>query len=120
MGKIVFEGLEFYAYHGVFEEEQKIGGYYTIDLELDLDFSRAATTDDIAGTVDYSKVYELLKLEMAKKSKLIEHVAGRIVSMLFVSFKQVDYVWLKLTKQKPPVDGNVNGVSVVLEKSRTE
>lgn len=120
MGKIVLEELEFYAYHGVFDEEQKIGGKYIVDLELDLDFSGAAATDLLEGTIDYSLVYNIVAIEMAKSSKLIEHVAGRIVTMLFVTFKQIEHVTIKLSKVKPPIDGNVKKVSVLINKSRIE
>jgi dihydroneopterin aldolase len=102
------------------EEEQTIGSKYLLDLEIDLDFSIASATDEIQGTIDYSRLYSLVAEEMAKSSKLIEHVAGRIVSMLFVSFKKIDSVKLKLTKVKPPIKGNVNQVSVEIEKSRIE
>jgi 7,8-dihydroneopterin aldolase/epimerase/oxygenase len=118
MGKIVFENLEFYAYHGLMQEEQKIGAKYLLSLEIELDFSIAIATDELAGTIDYSLVYDLVKTEMEKQSKLIEHVGGRIVSMLFVTFKQIEHITLKLTKLKPPISGNVNAVSVVIEKSR--
>lgn len=120
MGKIVLEALEFYSYHGVFEEEQKIGAKYLVDLELELDFSVAAATDKLEGTIDYSKIYDVVLLEMNKKSKLIEHVAGRVISMLFVSFKQIECVKIKLTKLKPPIKGAVHAVSVVMEKARLE
>lgn len=120
MGKIIFEALEFYSYHGLLEEEQKIGAQYNIDLELDLDFSAAAATDNIEGTIDYSKIYDVVLAEMNKKSKLIEHVAGRVIAMLFVTFKQIEYIKIKLTKLKPPINGGVNAVSVVIEKSRLE
>ncbi len=120
MGKIIFDGLEFYAHHGLYDQEQKIGGKYTIDLELQLDFSVASTTDNLDGTIDYTKIYNIVKAEMSKPSKLIEHVGGRIVSMLFVSFKQVEHVKLKLTKIKPPIQGDIPSVSILIEKARTE
>ena len=120
MTKILFEGLEFYAYHGLFKEEQKIGSKYVVDIELAVDFSAALATDRIEGTIDYALIYNVIKKEMEKSSKLIEHVAGRIVSMLFVTFKQIELVKLKLTKIKPPIAGNVNSVSVVIEKARLE
>ena len=118
MGKIILEDLEFYAYHGLFEEEQKIGANYLIDLELSLDFSIAAASDDLVGTVDYGAVYEVVEEEMKKSSKLIEHVAARIVTMLFVSFKKIEHVKIKLTKVKPPIKGDVKRVSVVIERGR--
>ena len=119
MGKILFEDLDFYAYHGLLDEEQKIGGKYLVNLELNLDFSEAAIADKLDGTIDYSLIYNAVKAEMDKKSHLIEHVAGRIVLMLFVSFKQIEYIKIRVTKVKPPIAGNVKSVSVEIERSRT-
>lgn len=120
MGKIIFENLEFYAYHGVFNEEQVIGGKYIVDLEIDTDFTEAAATDKLSGTIDYSMIYAVVEQEMNKKSKLIEHVAARIVTMLLASFKQIENIKIKLTKIKPPINGNVQKVAIVINKARIE
>ncbi len=118
MGKLQFEGLEFYAFHGVMSEEQNIGGKYSVDVEIELDFSEALISDDVAHSLDYSLVYLLLKKEMAIQSRLIEHVAGRIVSRLFAEFLQISYVKLRLTKLQPPLEGRVPAVAVLLEQKR--
>ena len=120
MGKILFEGLEFYAFHGVLPEEQVIGAKYILDVDIDVDFTLAASTDNIEGTVDYSAIYKVIDEEMQKRSKLIEHVADRIVKMLFVTFKKIQEIEVKVTKVKPPIEGNVAKVSIVLKKSRLE
>ncbi len=118
MGRILMEEIEFYAYHGVYDEEQKIGGKYLVDIELDFNFEKPSTSDDLADTINYSEVYEILKKEMSKPSRLIEHVAGRILNTLFQEFEILDYARIKLSKVKPPIEGQVKSVAVLSEKRR--
>jgi 7,8-dihydroneopterin aldolase/epimerase/oxygenase len=113
--KIHIEGMEFYAYHGLLEEETRIGGRFIVDLVIVTDFSLAAETDNIEGTVNYSQVYDLVAKEMQIPSKLIEHVAQRIQKSLLGSIKGIDKLIVKLTKIRPPVNGVMERVSVVLE-----
>ncbi len=114
MGQIILENMEFYAYHGHFPEEQIIGGRYSVDLTIETDLSRPAATDDLADTVDYCRVYELVNQEMQKPAKIIEHVAGRIIENLKCSFKQIQKVTVRISKLNPPVRGQMTRFSVVL------
>lgn len=120
MGKILLEKMEFYAYHGFFKEEQKIGGKYKVDLELETDFSLAAKTDDLNGTINYAEVYDLVKTEMEVSSKLIEHIAGRVLKVLFEQFKELDWAKVKIMKINPPMSAQIQSVAVVLEQKRNE
>lgn len=118
MGKILLEEIEFYAFHGVFDEEQKIGGKYLIDIELEIDLEDSIKTDNLSDTIDYAQVYQVLKDEMEIPSRLIEHVAGRILEALLHQFEKLNYTKIKLTKVKPPIAGQVKSVAVELEKRR--
>jgi dihydroneopterin aldolase len=120
MSKIVLEGLEFYAYHGCFTEEQKIGCNYIIDLELYTDINKASENDNLDETINYSEVYNTVKQEMLKPSKLIEHVAGRILNQLFSGFEKLDRATIKISKINPPVGGQIKSAGVVLEKWRNK
>ena len=116
MHKILLENLIFHAYHGVFEEEQTIGGKFEINIELDTDFSESMETDALEGTIDYSKVYDLIAQEMDKKSKLIEYLGKRIVDVLYTNFKEIKFIRLKISKLNPPVSGEIGRVSIVIEE----
>jgi dihydroneopterin aldolase len=120
MEKIILEGLEFYAYHGCFKEEQLIGGKYIVDLELSLDLSKAVISDNLEDTINYSEVYNITKLEMEKPSKLVEHIAGRIADRLFEAFSNLDGVVIKLSKMNPPVNGQMKSASVIIERRRKQ
>ncbi len=118
MGKILLEKMEFYAYHGHFKEEQKIGGKYLVDLELETNFDGAVQHDELDGTVNYAEVYELVKNEMEIKSKLIEHLAGRILKVLLREFKTIKWARVKVSKVNPPIGAQLEAVAVVLEQKR--
>jgi dihydroneopterin aldolase len=87
MHKIIVEGIKVFAYHGCLEEEAKIGTHYTVDVWMETDFSEAAKTDDLTKTIDYVTVYDIVKKQMAIRSKLIEQVGQRIVDELKSEFK---------------------------------
>lgn len=112
--KINVEGIKLYAYHGCLEQEAREGGHYIVDVMIDTDFSEAAKTDDLSKTIDYCEVYSIVEAEMAIRSKLIEQVAQRIIDKLKMQFKTLKSAEVKLTKLKPPINGNVDKVSVVV------
>jgi dihydroneopterin aldolase len=114
MHKIIVEGIKVFAYHGCLEEEAKIGTHYTVDVWMETDFSEAAKTDDLTKTIDYVTVYDIVKKQMAIRSKLIEQVGQRIVDELKSEFKTLHTLKVKVTKHNPPMNGNVEKVSIVI------
>ena len=114
MGIIKVEGIKIYAFHGCLSEETKIGGNYIVDVHLETDFEKAALTDDLSKTIDYVQVYEIVKSEMPIPSKLIEHVGQRIINKLKSEIISIEQVEVKVTKLNPPMNGNVEQVSIIV------
>jgi len=115
MHTISVEGIQVYAYHGCLEEEGKIGGNYLVDVHMETDFSEAAVTDDLSKTIDYVDVYNIVREEMAIRAKLIEHVGKRIIDRISKKFGTIKKCKVKIIKLNPPMNGNVDRVSVTLE-----
>jgi len=111
---ILLEGMKFYAYHGVLEQERIIGNHYTIDLEICLDLSKASQTDNLNDTVSYADIYAIVRDEMAIPSQLLEHVAGRIKRRIESSFPSIGGITIKLSKHNPPVGGEVEKATIVM------
>lgn len=116
LNKIAVEGIRLYAYHGCLEEEARIGGNYVVDVYIETDFMEAAQKDDLDKTVDYCVVYDIVKAEMAQRSKLIEQVALRIHENIGRTIPSVMKTRVRVTKLNPPMNGNVEKVFVEVEK----
>jgi dihydroneopterin aldolase len=115
MGIISLEGVEFYAFHGVFEEEQRIGNRFTIDIEVETDVSSAGKSDDLTDTVDYQRLYELIREVMDKPSALLEHVASSILESVRATYPHVHRVKVKVSKLNPPIGAICKRASLTLE-----
>ncbi len=116
MGVIEIEGMEFYAYHGHFAEEQIVGNRFMVDLSLFTDCTMAATSDELIDALNYQSVYLIVKEEMHIKSHLLEHVAERILKRLYADFEKIEKVKVKISKLNPPLGGLIEKVSVTLER----
>ena len=115
MATISLEGMEFFSYHGHFEEESVIGTKFIIDLFFETDTSGAEESDELDDTVNYQEVYLAIKEEMKQSSKLIEHVARRILNTLMEKYPEIESAKLKLKKINPPLGGLLDCVSVELK-----
>jgi 7,8-dihydroneopterin aldolase/epimerase/oxygenase len=118
MSQIFLEGLEFYAYHGCFREEQVIGTWFNVDVVLWGDFEKAALNDNLDATVNYLSVYRTLKAEMEIPTKLLETVVVRMLDKVLESYPLVDKIEVKLSKMNPPLGGKLKSVSVKMGKER--
>ena len=115
MSLISIEKMEFYSYHGCFVEERKIGTWFNVDLSMEVDTSKAEMSDNLDDTVNYQAVYQVVKREMMVSSKLLEHVARRILDAVKKEFPAVSYVWVKVKKMNPPLGGKMESVSVEMD-----
>lgn len=112
MHKIALNKMEFFAFHGCYKEEQIVGNYFTIDLMLEVDCSKAAESDKIEDTVSYLEVYQEVKREMMIPSKLLEHVCKRILDAIQSRFDGIQYIHIEMAKMNPPLGGKVFSSSV--------
>ena len=115
MGTIAIEGMEFHAFHGCFKEEQIIGNTFIVDVILEAETMASEESDNLDETVNYAEVFDLVKQEMQIKSKLLEHVARRIINAILAKFEEIEFVEVKVSKLNPPVGGKVHSVSVTLD-----
>jgi len=115
---IQLHDMRFYAYHGVMEQERRVGGQYLVTLCVKSDLSRAVVSDSVADTVNYAALYEVVAREMAQPSQLLEHVAGRVAQRVLDVFPQVEQLSIRITKCNPPMGADCQGASVTLEVGR--
>lgn len=116
MGFISLEGLEFFSYHGVYKEEQKIGNKYRVDITIETDFMEAAAEDKISATVHYGELYSLIEGIMKQQSKLLENLAYRIVEATYQKYPDITSVEVSVAKHNPPVGGVCKWAKVTHKK----
>ena len=87
--KIIIEDLKIYAYHGALPEENLIGTYYLLNVEVHADLWKAVGTDDLHDTINYAEINGIIHNEMKIPSKLMEHVAGRILKNIKVKYNKI-------------------------------
>ncbi len=116
MGLIKLERMEFYAFHGHFKEEQIVGNKFLVDVTIDADLEKPAKSDRLEDTLNYQKAYQIIRLEMTKKSHLLENIASRILDALYSNFDNIRSATVKISKLNPPIGGRMNCVSVTLTR----
>ena len=118
MGTVKLNNIRVYAYHGCLAEESVIGSDYRVDVKVRSDLSTAAISDNLSDTVDYVHLNRIVKEEMAIRSKLLEHVAKRILDRIFSEIEMVDEAWVSISKINPPIGGDVEMVSIKMHLTR--
>lgn len=101
MGQIALEGLQFYAYHGVYQEEELIGNQFEVDIYITTSFKEAANSDDVNQTINYETVFLICQSAMRKTVKLIETVAQNIINGLKHQFSTIQEVTVRIRKASP-------------------
>lgn len=111
------ENLRFYAYHGVMEQERRVGNEFEVTLEVYYPFENALKSDELEDTLNYAALYAIVEREMAEPSKLLERVAGRIIEAINKEFPAVSGGNIKISKLHPPFKCDMpNGAAAVVVK----
>ena len=111
MGLITVDGIRVFAYHGHLPEEAILGGHFIVNVWVTADTSEVEKTDDLNDTVDYVKIIEIVKQQMAIRANMIEVPARRIVDAILPLHK-VQKVKVEVEKIQPPIDATFDKISV--------
>ena len=120
MGRVALEGMEFFAYHGYYDEEQKMGNKYSVDVAVDTDLTAAAQHDALAQTVNYELLYRIIAGVMSRPSRLLEALNLQIIKEVFKRFPGVELVVVSISKFNPPIGGVCREAKVIMSKRREE
>ncbi len=119
MYKVFIEDLEFYSYHGVSGEEQKVGHRYTASVVFSVEGS-ADQTDRVQDTVDYGAAADIiLRVATSKQFATVERLAREIGEELLKRFESVKEIELKIAKRLPPMPNMAREAGVELSLKRT-
>jgi len=101
IGTIAIEGIEIFAYHGVYQKEREKGTAFVVDVYLQAEIQEAAETDELTATVDYFSVYQRVLTYMESPVHLLETLTVRIGKGILEEFDTVQQARIKVTKIRP-------------------
>ena len=117
---IHLEGMVFYAYHGSRPEERELGQRFVVDLDVQADLRQAGASDRLEDTVDYSRLYRLVKEVIEGPPRnLLEAVAEEVTRRVLEGFPLVEEVRVRIAKPGVAIKGSVlKEVAAVVERRR--
>lgn len=119
--KIYLEGLSFFAFHGLFAEEAKLGQRFIVDLTCWADFEKATHSDDYEDTVCYGTLAKTVEAVVTQsRFNLLERLAGAICEAVFDMDAKISKITVKVNKPSAPVPVHVGGFAVEITRERPE
>lgn len=119
MYTISMKNCAFFARHGVHDEEEFLGQRFYVDAVLDVDPGNALEMDEIEGTVDYGKAFQVIeKIVTGERRFLIEALALRVARALRERFPQIRRAQITVRKPNAPVPGVLDYVEVTIVEPR--
>ena len=119
MAFIELSGMEFYAYHGCYEEEKIIGNKFVVSFGYYYDITKSAASDNLADAINYQSIYSIIDEEIRKPSHLLENLATRIIDRVLKSYPIINKAVIKVMKVNPSLGGVTNNVSITIEKNNS-
>jgi dihydroneopterin aldolase len=117
--RIFVEKLEFVGYHGVYAEERRDGRRFLVDLSVDIGDSLAAQDDDLAHTLDYRGLAEVVMAVGTDESyRLVERMGDEILERIFAQFPAVLSADLTIRKYATGVPGEPECVGIQMQRLR--
>jgi dihydroneopterin aldolase len=107
-------GAEFFARHGFYPEEQLLGCRFLVDVSVEFAPADELKKDNLANTVDYEKLYQLVYHQMQHPRKLIETLGHAIIEDIKKEYPDIDNAEVKIRKLNPPMHGVVDHTSVTI------
>lgn len=117
MDEIRIENLEVYAYHGVLEEENRVGQPFLVNAVLYTDLRNAGLKDDLTLSTHYGEVSHLINTCLKENTfQLIETVAEYTAEQILLNFPLLQAVSLEIRKPKAPIGLPFESVSVKINR----
>jgi dihydroneopterin aldolase len=117
---IHLSGIEVFAHHGVFDHERSDGQLFVVDVDVEVDVSRAANTDALEDTLDYGALAVAVRDAVAGEPlNLLEALALRVLRAIFV-FDQALAARVTIHKPSAPMPVSLAGVSVTVYRERSQ
>ena len=111
---IHLHNLKFFAYHGLYEEETISGNDFELNVDIEADIAENITA--LSQTVDYVKVYEIIRSRMQQPTKLLETLVQDLADKIHTADNRIKHISISITKMNPPITDFSGTVGVSYKK----
>ena len=101
---ISLSNLQFYCYHGLYDEEKQVGGTYFVDADLEI-ITPGKTIQSIDETVNYAEVYSMIRRRMMQATPLLETIAMELCDEIVAFSSLIKRITLIIRKTALPIEG---------------
>lgn len=116
--EITLTGVRAFGYHGVYADEKRDGQEFVVDATLHLSLQRAGETDDVADTVHYGELAELIVAAVENEPvDLLETLAQRIADLILAD-ERVRMTTVTVHKPQAPISVPFADVAVTIRRGR--
>jgi len=112
---VELKGLHFYAFHGLYKEEKKTGNSFLVDLSVFFE-PQSGTITDLSETINYARLYDLVKEEMQKPRHLLETLAMELAEIIHSAYPTIKKINISIDKTQAPIVGMIGTAGVTYQR----
>lgn len=117
--RISIRRIGVFAYHGVYEEEGRLGQRFYISIDAWLDLAPAGKADDLALSVSYADIAQMVQeIAVANRYAIIEALAEAIAQQLLRGFPRIEEIEVSVEKPNAAVAAILETIAVTIRRSR--
>ncbi len=115
---VLLSGMRFRAHHGVLAEERTQGQDFLVDVDLEADLRGAGQSDDLDRTIDYRRVYGIVKdVMLGTPQNLVETLAETIATKI-LALDRVSAVTVRVCKPQVKLPGPLESAGVEMRREK--
>jgi len=107
--------LHFYAFHGILEEEKKIGNDYVVNVSLEFHENEEVITH-IDDTINYESIYQMIRKRMSIPTPLLETIVMETGNKIHAEYPDLKSIFVSIKKVHPPIEGIQGAAEVSWQK----
>lgn len=119
MLSIYLKNLQFRSHHGIYEQEKILGNIFIVNLKVKYQ-PTSLPIKNIEQTINYEDLFSLLEKRMLVATELLETLVTEIAEEIFYIYKNIEEVYISITKQNPPIVSFTGNVAVSFETKRSK
>ncbi|GJD72941.1 dihydroneopterin aldolase [Methylobacterium goesingense] len=117
--RIVVDRIAVFAFHGLLPEEARLGQRFYVSLDVRLDLRAAGRSDDVARTVSYADLTEIVtRIATQRRFALIEALAEAIAGEILERHPPIREIRVRVDKPSAPVPAVIDGVAIEIVRAR--